>query len=88
MLLRGAGVTANGEVHSNRGRSDVLVRFPGQAMILEFKYAKGSGEIARKRAEGERQIEEKGYAKPYDAEGRRVAGAVIVIDGEKHEAVL
>ena len=29
MLLRGAGITANGEVHTHRGRSDVLVRFPG-----------------------------------------------------------
>ncbi|MBR1671473.1 MAG: AAA family ATPase [Fretibacterium sp.] len=88
MLLRGAGVTANGEVHSNRGRSDVQVSFPGQAIILEFKYARTSGALDNRRAEGERQIEEKNYARPYDAEGRRVTGAVIVIDGEKRAAVL
>ena len=40
------------------------------------------------RGEGEKQIEEKGYVKPYDAEGRAVTARVIVVDAEKHEAVL
>ena len=86
MLLRGAGVTAQGEVPTNRGRSDVLVLFPNRAVVLEFKLARSAGEIARLRAEGRKQIEEKGYVKPYDGEGRAVTTAVIVIDAEKHEA--
>ena len=88
MLLRGAGVTAQGEVPTNRGRSDVLVLFPSRVVVLEFKLARSAGEIARLRAEGRKQIEEKGYSKPHDGEGRAVTTAVIVIDAEKHEAGL
>ena len=88
MLLRGAGITAQGEVPTNRGRSDVLVLFPDRVVVLEFKLARSAGEVVRLRDEGQRQIEEKGYAKPYDAEGRAVTTAVIVIDAAKHEAVL
>ena len=88
MLLRGAGVTVNGEVHTNRGRPDVVALFPEQVTILEFKYAKGSSEIDSKRAEGKRQIIDKNYAKPYDTNSREVISAVVIIDGEKREAVL
>ena len=88
MLLRGAGITANGEVHTNKGRSDVIAQFPEQVIVLEFKYAKDSSEVDTKRTEGERQIEEKNYAKPYDVEGRAVTAAVLVINGKKREAVL
>ena len=88
MLLRGAGITANGEVHTHRGRSDVLVRFPERVVVLEFKLARGAGEAERLRVEGRRQIEEKGYAKPFAAGGRACTIGVIVIDAERREAVL
>ena len=88
MLLRGAGVTAQGEVPTNRGRSDVLVLFPSRAVVLEFKLARSAGEIARLRDEGRKQIEEKGYSKPLDGEGRAVTSAVIVVDAKKHEALV
>ena len=88
MLLRGAGITANGEAHTNRGRPDVIAQFPEQVIILEFKYAKDSSEIEGKRAEGRRQIEERGYAKPYGADNRAITTAVIIINGKKREAVL
>ena len=80
------GVTAQGEVPTNRGRSDVLVLFPSRVVVLEFKLAQGTGEVARLRAEGRKQIEEKGYAKPHDGEGRAVTTAVIVVDAKKHTA--
>ncbi len=57
-------------------------------MVLEFKLARSAGEIARLRDEGRKQIEEKGYAKPYDGEGRTVTSAVIVVDAKKHTAGL
>ena len=88
MLLRGAGITAHGEVPTNRGRSDVLVLFPHRVVVLEFKLARSAGEIARLRAEGQRQIEEKGYAKPFDKDQRAVTSAVVVIDAAKREATL
>ena len=88
MLLRGAGVTAGGEIPTNRGRSDVVALFRDRVVVLEFKLARSAGEVARLRGEGEKQIEEKGYAKPYDAEGRAVTARVIVVDAKKHEAGL
>ena len=88
MLLRGAGITAHGEVPTNRGRSDVLVLFPHRVVVLEFKLARSEGEIDRLRAEGQRQIEEKGYAKPFEADQRAVTSAVVVIDAAKREATL
>ena len=88
MLLRGAGITAHGEVPTHRGRSDVLVLFPHRVVVLEFKLARGAGEIEGLRAEGQRQIEEKGYAKPFDADQRAVTSAVVVIDAAKREATL
>ena len=87
MLLRGAGVTANGEVHTHKGRSDVVARFPSRVVVLEFKLAWSAGEAARLRDEGQRQIEEKGYAKPFDAEGRSVTAGVIVVDAEERQAI-
>ena len=88
MLLRGAGITANGEVPGNLGRSDVLIQFPKRVVVLEFKFAKNGTGIKRLRQEGQKQIEKKGYAKPYDAENREIITAVIVINGKRREAVL
>ena len=87
MLLRGAGITAHGEVPTNRGRSDVLVLFPHRVAVLEFKLARSESEVDRLRLEGRKQIEEKGYTKPYDAERRAVTAEVVVIDAEKRRAV-
>ena len=80
MLLRGAGMTAQGEAHTFLGRSDVLVRFPDRVVVLEFKLAQSAGEVERLRAEGQKQIEEKGYAKPHDAENRPVMTSVVAVD--------
>ena len=88
MLLRGAGITANGEVSTNLGRSDVLIQFPKRVVVLEFKFSKDGAGIDGIRQDGENQIEEKGYAKPYDAENRAITTAVIVVDGKKRKAVL
>ena len=88
MLLRGAGITAYGEVHTHLGRSDVLIQFPKRVVVLEFKFAKNGNGIKSLREEGQKQILEKGYAKPYDLEQRTISTAVVVINGKKHEAVL
>ena len=87
MLLRGAGITAHGEVPTNRGRSDVLVLFPHRVAVLEFKLARSESEVDRLRLEGRKQIEEKGYTRPYDAERRAVTAEVVVIDAEKRQAM-
>ena len=88
MLLRGAGMTAQGEAHTFLGRSDVLVRFPDRVAVLEFKLAQSAGEVERLRVEGQKQIEERGYAEPYDAENRPVTTGVVVVDAKRRQAVL
>ena len=88
MLLRGAGMTAQGEAHTSLGRSDVLVRFPDRVAVLEFKLAQSAGEVERLRAEGQKQIEERGYAKPYDAENRPVTTGVVVVDAQRRQAAV
>ena len=88
MLLRGASITANGEVPTNLGRSDVLIQFPERVVVLEFKFSKDGTRMDGLRREGMDQIEEKGYAKPYDEENRAITTAVILIDGEKRMADL
>ena len=88
MLLRGAGVEAYGEVHTSLGRSDVLVVFSDRVVVLELKFTKDGSKIDELREEGERQIEARGYAKPFDADQRVVTSAVIVVDGARHQALL
>ncbi len=39
------------------------------------------------RAEDRRQVEEKGYAKPYDAENRAVTIGVVVVDARRRQAI-
>ena len=55
--------------------------------MLEFKLALSESEIDRLRLEGQKQMEEKGYTRPYDAERRAVTAGVVVIDAEKRRAV-
>jgi hypothetical protein len=87
MLLRGAGISANGELHTCRGRSDLVIMFPERVVVLEFKLAHTEEEIERLKAEGLRQIGERGYAKPYDTDQRAVSAAVVVADARKRQVV-
>ena len=87
MLLRGAGISANGELHTCRGRSDLVIMFPERVVVLEFKLAHTEEEIERLKTEGLRQIGERGYAKPYDTDQRAVSAAVVVADARKRQVV-
>ena len=86
MLLRGAGVTAGGEICGSLGRSDVVALFSGRAVVLEFKLAPDTGAIPRLQEEGLKQIADKGYARPFDGAGRAVTAAVVVIDATTRQA--
>lgn len=55
--------------------------------MLEFKLALSESEIDRLRLEGQKQMEEKGYTRPYDTGRRAVTAGVVVIDAEKRRAV-
>ena len=88
MLLRGASIEVCGEVPTNKGRSDVVILLEERVIVLEFKLARKKSEIARLRREGMKQIEVKGYVKPYDEDHRAVTSAVVIVDGKEHEASL
>ena len=57
-------------------------------MVLEFKIASTTSEIDKKKVEGLNQINDKGYAKSYDMEGRKVVTAVLVADDHERSISL
>lgn len=87
MLLRGAGFIPFAEVHTYKGRSDVVIQFEKQIIVLEFKFAEKSSDIDKKKMEGLGQIKEKGYAESYDSEGRKVISAAVVADDENRKVM-
>lgn len=57
--------TVRAEHHSSQGRADCVVETPKYVYIFEFKLDGSADEALR-------QIEEKGYARPYEADNRTV----------------
>ena len=88
MLLRGAGVIYFAEVHTFKGRSDVVIVFKNKVVVVEFKLAKNSSEVEKKRKEGEEQIKSRDYSSVYEGSNRKVINFVLVADDEKRKIVL
>ena len=87
MLLRGADIVTHAEVHASRGRSDVVVQFDKLIVVLEFKFAPTSDAVEACKAEGIGQMQERRYARGYEARNRRVVEAVVVADDEARKAM-
>ena len=83
MLLRGAGIISCAEVHTSKGRSDVVIIFNNTIIILEFKYVSKSSEVEKKMIDGCAQINDKGYDKSYYGENRTILKVVLVANDEK-----
>jgi len=64
-FLRGCGVVVFAEVHSNLGRSDMMLSHKGKTWVIEIKVAYEGESPAKKAEEALRQIIEKNYAKQY-----------------------
>lgn len=88
MLLRGAGVIVYSEVHTYKGRSDVVIQLSKKIVVLEFKFAFKSMDVERKKIEGRQQLLNRNYAKSYGVEGRTVVTGVIVADDERRQVTL
>ena len=88
MLLRGAGVIYFAEVHTFKGRSDVVIVFKNKVVVIEFKLAKNSSEVEKKRKEGEEQIKSRDYSSDYEGSNKKVINLVLVVDDEKRQIVL
>ena len=87
MLLKGAGIVSYAEVHTFRGRSDLLIQFSDLIVVLEFKFAHKSSQVENMMKEGKQQMNNREYAKNYASEGRKTIIAVLVADDEKRQIV-
>ena len=88
MLLSGAKITYFSEVHTFRGRSDVVVTFKDKlVVVIEFKFAPTSKDVDKKRQEGEEQIKSRDYASAYKSI-KKIITAVFVADDEKRQVVV
>ncbi|MDR1022227.1 MAG: ATP-binding protein [Prevotellaceae bacterium] len=64
-FFRGCGIVAIAEMHTNRGRADLVLNYKGKIWVIEIKVAYKGENPAAKADEAYRQIFEKSYAKPY-----------------------
>ncbi|MCL2073287.1 MAG: PD-(D/E)XK nuclease domain-containing protein, partial [Marinilabiliaceae bacterium] len=64
-FLRGCGVVVFAEMHTNLGRSDIVLSHKGYIWVIELKVAYEGYNPIKKAEEAYIQIVEKNYAKPY-----------------------
>ncbi|MBR5049704.1 MAG: AAA family ATPase [Desulfovibrio sp.] len=88
MLLHCVGMIPYAEVQTVAGRSDVIVQTQDHVYVIEFKFAKDSGDVPAMRREGEAQLRDKRYAQAYEGKGKRVVELVFVADDETRCIVL
>jgi hypothetical protein len=75
-FLRGCGTDVNPEIHTNMGRSDLVINHRGVTWVIEIKVAYEGKTPEAKTKQALQQMETKNYAKPYaDA-----VSVVLVID--------
>ena len=64
-FLQGCGVVVASEMHTNKGRPDLVVSFKGIIWVIEIKVAYEGVTAEQKAEEAYNQIIEKNYAAPY-----------------------
>ena len=86
MLLNATGLIAYPEPHDFQGRSDVVIQFDKHIIIIEFKFAKTSAEIAKMQKQGEEQVAK--YAETYKNSNKKVITAVFVANDKQKQIVM
>jgi hypothetical protein len=64
-FLNGCGIVVASEMHSNRGRADLVLSHRGKTWVVEIKVAYNGEKAEKKAEEALRQIEENNYARPF-----------------------
>ena len=64
-FLQGCGVVVASEMHTNRGRPDLVVSYRDNVWVIEIKIAHEGESATEKAQEAYRQIMDKNYAEPY-----------------------
>jgi hypothetical protein len=80
-FLHGMGVVVSGEVHNNKGRTDMVVARKGRTLVIEVKVAYQGESPNAKLAEAVAQIEKNDYAGAYD----NAIALGMVIEDEKRQ---
>ena len=64
-FLQGCGVVVASEMHSNKGRADLVVSHKGNVWVIELKVAYEGDNVTQKAEEALRQIIDNNYGKPF-----------------------
>jgi hypothetical protein len=79
-FLRGAGVKVEAEIHSHKGRADMVVTHKGRVWVMELKVARDGDDAAKLADEALAQIVGMGYADRY---GDAVLLGMAIDDAER-----
>jgi hypothetical protein len=78
-FMRGTGINVIAEMHTNKGRADIVVSYKGKTWVIEIKVAYEGQNVETKAKEALQQIIDNNYAEPFP-------GAICIglaIDDEK-----
>ena len=64
-FLQGCGVVVAAEMHTNKGRPDLVIAYRGNIWVIEIKIAREGENAGQKAEEAWQQIINKNYAAPY-----------------------
>lgn len=88
MLLKGAGIISYAEVHTFKGRADIVIQFRSQIIVLEFKFAVKNSDVDKMRLLGNAQLRDREYAKSYKVSGVKVIEKVVVANDEERKLIV
>lgn len=88
MLLKGAGIISYAEVHTFKGRADIVIQFKSQIIVLEFKFAAQRSDVDKMRLLGNTQLRDREYAKSYKVSGLKVIEKVVVASDEERKLIV
>ncbi|MDR0617287.1 MAG: PD-(D/E)XK nuclease domain-containing protein [Endomicrobium sp.] len=78
-----SGYEVEGEVHTDKGRIDVVIKGKGRVVVVEIKYAKGKeAEVESKIEEAMRQIRETKY---YEKSKSKEVSLLAIVFGDNKE---
>jgi hypothetical protein len=66
------GIPGRSEVHTDKGRPDLIIRLPGLSYVVELKYARTPELLEAALEEGMGQIKRKRYYETEIQKGRKV----------------
>ncbi|MDR1681977.1 MAG: PD-(D/E)XK nuclease domain-containing protein [Candidatus Symbiothrix sp.] len=64
-FMRGCGLVVQAEMHTNKGRADLVLNYKGKIFVIELKVAYEGEDVKAKAEEAYAQIFEKNYNVPY-----------------------